>query len=380
MLRFFMSGTPRNDYAKVDGSGYQELEDSLCDCRLFSLHGSYQSAVLRWVDNVPLDRSRPYPKIIMLDSGAFTAWNNGHETSVDEVIQAYDQFLERAGDRFDEYVAINLDKIPGKKGVDPTPEEIDEAIRVSDVNFKILSERYPFPILPVYHQGESDERLFEVADMVKDTTGYICISPRNDLAEKQRVIWSRRAHMILNERYGKGVIKTHGLATTGNEMIMQVPWYSIDSAAWVLHGGYGMVDIYEDARQRYKNYFVSYDSDKHKRDDKHLANVAPDVRQAIIDRIELYGLGRTEEQLDARLSYLAQNGQDAAFTRITEELIRESAERYGVNYAMVQIDTRLRNLICMGELARYGREAWKIRQTFTRPEQHAAQDTLFGAA
>ena len=55
-MRFFMSGTPRNDE-------HQDKEDGLCTHRLFSLHGEYKRAVLRWVQNAvtEMDRSNTTP-------------------------------------------------------------------------------------------------------------------------------------------------------------------------------------------------------------------------------------------------------------------------------------------------------------------------------
>lgn len=324
-MRFFMSGTPRNDQ-------YQDFEDTLCSCRLFSLHGSYERAVLRWLDRVVQDPDRKYPKIMLLDSGAFTAWNAGQETRLEHVIEAYSRFEEQSQGLFDEIWMINLDKIPGERGRDPTQEELVEAIRISDENYKVLVDRFGERILPVFHQGESDERLFEVAEM----TDYICVSPRNDLPEGLRKLWSQERHQVLNDKYGFQKKKTHGLATTGNNMIHDVPWYSIDSAAWILHAGFGKVDIFEG--DRYRNYFVSYEGGKQRLDGQHIDTVLPFKRKKIIDTIGSYGFTMEE----------------------------------------VQANSRLRSLICMGELERYSQWAWESQQQRRESGQLTTQMTLFG--
>lgn len=312
-MRFFMSGTPRNDQ-------YQDFEDTLCTCRLFSLHGSYERAVLKWLERVVLDPNRKYPKIMLLDSGAFTAWNAGQETHLEEVIESYSKFEEMAGDLFDEIWMINLDKIPGERGRDPTPQELDEAIRISDENYKVLVDKFGSRILPVFHQGEDMDRLVEVAEM----SDYICVSPRNDLPEAMRKDWSQEMHQLLNDRYGFQAKRTHGLATTGNSMIHDVPWYSIDSAAWILHAGYGKVDVFwpdvHDRRSRYRNYFVSYEGGKQRLDKQHIDTLLPADRQTVIEVIESYGF-KLEE---------------------------------------VQANSRLRSLICMGELDKYSRWALSL--------------------
>jgi hypothetical protein len=336
-MRFFMSGTPRNDPLQL-------VEDTLCTCRLFSLHGSYQRAVMKWLEAVKQNPDRKYPRIILLDSGAFTGWNKGEDTRLEEVYDAYSAFEERAEGLFDEIYMINLDKIPGQKGRDPTLEELKDAIRISDENYLRLVDKFGSRILPVYHQGEANERLFEVAEM----GDYICVSPRNDLPEGKRKIWSETQHHELTKRYGFQTKRTHGLATTGNSMINDVPWHSIDSAAWILHAGFGKVDIFcpdpHNKESRYRNWFVSYEGGKARLRGQHVDTVGEEVRRLIVDTIGGYGF--TLEQ--------------------------------------AQADSRIRSLICMGELNRYTDWSWDRQQerrgTIKLPtgEQLVAQPTLFG--
>lgn len=170
------------------------------------------------------------PFCLLLDSGAFTAWSQGHEVTLDDLFAAYDEMIATYGDKAEEVWLISLDKIPGSKGRTATPDEINEACRISDENFKILTDRYGDRVLPVFHQNESTSRLHEVAAMAD----YICVSPRNDLPEKSRVRWSAEVHARIP---GK---RTHGLAATGKGMMQTVPWYSVDSASSIfaaMNGG-----------------------------------------------------------------------------------------------------------------------------------------------
>lgn len=314
-MKFFMSGTPRNDQ-------FQAKEDALCTERLFSLHGDYRRAVERWVECVPTDRGeRVVPREIMLDSGAFTAWNKGHHTSIDEVLDSYAKFMELADDKFDQIWMINLDVIPGERGRDPTPQELADAVRVSDENFETLSAEFGPVILPVFHQGEPSSRLLEVASQSE----YVCVSPRNDVHEAQRVVWAEQSHKLL-----AGRVRTHGLATTGNKMLAKVPWSSVDSAAWVLHGGYGKLDFF--IGDKYVNVFISDDAGKDRYFDQHFNNFAEPIRQEILARIETYGFSL------------------------------EQVKEYG----------RVRGIVNMGELLAYAR--WITSQ----PTEHTAQGTLFG--
>ena len=335
---FYMSGTPRNDV-------YQVQENGLCSHRLFSLHGDYQRAVHKWLDQVIDDPTNPYPRSIMLDSGAFTAWNAGTEVTLDEVFDSYDRFEERAGDLFDEIWMINLDKIPGKRGVDPTQEQIAESLVVSDVNYELLVEKFGERILPVYHQGEDSDRLFELTELAK----YICVSPRNDLHEGERAKWSAEIHDDLRKFYPDAM--THGLATTGNRMLRDVKWTSVDSAAWVLHAGFGKVDIFEG--DKYRNYFLSDDPRKASLANQHLG-----AREVITERGPEIVVPELEEH-GGRIH--------GGMSLSQRELIFKTFESYGFTLNDIVTNSRARSIVCMGELAKYC--AWASARHATTPTQ-----------
>ncbi|UXO93771.1 queuosine tRNA-ribosyltransferase [Pseudanabaena phage Pan1] len=431
-MHLYMSGTPRND-------PYQTVENRMNTHRLFSMHGDYEKAVLRWVKDIRsgiLDADaylkaypqhidlikkrdanrrlqqrefgrtidwdtaevleevckrldgRPYPRFILLDSGAFTAWNKGEKTTVDDVKRKYSKFIELADGLFDEIWGINLDVIPGERGRDPTPQELDEAVRVSDINYEILTKEFGNIILPVFHQGESPERLAECVAQVDGKHDYICVSPRNDLAEGLRINWSRDAHGMLKDKWPH--IRTHGLATTGNRMVRTVPWYSGDSAAWVQHGGYGMIDIFHDEKHafgrkpqpHYMNYFVS------------LENVVWDLFAAVRTRdgrkitgAEL-GLDASSKMTEIAEAFLAAgvdpdnmplvgghlNDEGKHYSTLSEEhqsYVRGRVEALGFPFEVCRWDSRVRNLICMAEFVTFAEWA-------KTSEKEPAQQYLFG--
>lgn len=430
-MHLYMSGTPRND-------PLQTVENRLCTHRLFSLHAEYERPVLRWVDDVAngiLDseaylraypkhvdniilrdqkrreaqaqyghtddwdtaevlarickrlEGRPYPKHIMLDSGAFTGWNKGESTSVDDVKRKYQAFLDRAGDLFEEIWAINLDVIPGERGRDPTADELKQAVEVSDVNFEILVREFGNIILPVFHQGEELARLDECAAQVDGKSNFICVSPRNDLPEGKRVDWSGWIHAEIRHRYEH--IRTHGLATTGNKMVRTVPWYSGDSAAWVQHGGFGMIDIFHDedhawgrkSDPHYMNYFVSLDK------------VAFDLNGNFLtkdgQRLNARALGAHEEMsmsdVAAMLLPHVNSVDDLPLTGghfsdtskhynqldvQTQAFIRERVEAIGFPFESTRWDSRVRNIICLAEFVAFAEWA-------STTQKDKAQTVLF---
>lgn len=295
---FYFSGTPKCDK-------YQQLENSLISHRLFSLHGAYERAVINWFDHpkigIEANLDKPKPAALLADSGAFTAWRSGHVTSIGEVLSSYGKFFERADKYFKEVWAVNLDVIPGNFGRDPTLEEIKEAIRISDVNFKILTDTFGPRILPVYHQGEPLERALELEQLTMVTSKYICVSPRNDLPEKQRVIWSQQVHAKL-----KSETKTHGLATTGNQMLERVPWYSVDSSTWVGLAIFGKSCFYWDkgTKKTYSIIGMSNEGGHDRFQGQHYDSVSEPIQKEICYRINEMGFTLEQVKTDARCRML----------------------------------------------------------------------------
>lgn len=241
----------------------------VCEARLLSCHGSYLPTARQWLaeaHNHPLSKQR----YIMLDSGAFTAWSKGEHITLNEVIRNYSAIIDRYGPYYSKIYVINLDVIPGRRGVTPTRSEIEQALIDSDRNFAQLFDRFGDAVLPVFHQGEPRERLQVVA---QQNPSFICVSPRNDLGEAQRVPWAERVH---SEIPG---IPTHGLAATGVDMMLGVPWYSVDSATWVQVAGFGGILIESD--EALKVIAISKESPARRFYGDHYDSTTPDIRRRI---------------------------------------------------------------------------------------------------
>lgn len=165
---------------------------------------------------------------IMLDSGAFTAWNIGRPVQLADLI-AYDKGLIQKYPHH-EFVFIALDVIPGERGRMACESEIAAAVRQSYDNFLVMQQELRgATVLPVYHSGESKQ----LRDAYLSLTDYICLSPNQNLSEKQRFAWAREA---ITPGF-----KFHGLATTGNRMLSYVDWYSVDSSGWLMVAAMGSI-------------------------------------------------------------------------------------------------------------------------------------------
>ena len=257
------------------GKGVIEADERLGSprYRLFSCHGAYFKYAQK---TGPLVSTIDDQFEIMLDSGAFTAWTKGEEVTLDHLIRDYSTLIEEFGYDASKVWLINLDKIPAEPGRDPTPQELEEAIRISDENFYKLREVFGDRIIPVFHQGEGEERLAEVTRMAK----YICVSPRNDLGERHRRTWAQETHQKLPPG-----VRTHGLATTGYPMMTTMPWHSVDSATWIMIAAYGHIYFNE----KLQSVSISDDQPNRHEADKHYINIVDAQKEILHQQMEEWG-------------------------------------------------------------------------------------------
>lgn len=405
-MHLYMSGTPKND-------AFQAVENQMCSHRLFSMHGDYAREVMKWLEMVksgvrtfdhycdyaPSAVSRlerkdqeqqallvqrgiedewvPYaealraasqgrtpscPSHIMLDSGAFTAWNAGGSVTLDEVKSTYSRFLTEADRMFEEIWLINLDVIPGKKGRDPTPQELRTAIEESDRNLTALRAEFGDCVLPVFHQGEGQGRLLEVVDQSK---GYLCLSPNNKKPEGERWRWAQLARTALRD-LGCDV-QTHGLATTGNDMIREAGLTSGDSAAWNEHGFYGAVDLVEhESKPKNKFKLVKSANGELDRAGEHI------VEKSRL-RYRGYHIGIELDDYDLKSqSKMISNDRNISFLpRRKRRWVREKVEGY-FPWTLALTDQRARSLICMGELKAFS-ETFKWQAPGVRQYNEAGE-------
>jgi hypothetical protein len=270
-LNFFLSGNMgRTDWHEERLLG--ELQ-----CRLCSCHGNYVRDAKRWAGLV----SRPdnQARYFMLDSGAFTSWKSGHSVDINDLIKTYSEVMALVDQTKVKVFLINLDVIPGSAGKTASSVDVLAAIKQSDINFGILTKEFGDCVIPVFHQNESETRLAEICAMAD----YICASPRNDLPEWTRVQWSEEVHAKLP--VGK---RTHGLATTGSQMMSRVPWWSVDSAAWLFSGAMGKVDCWHGGK--WVSINISKESPDRFNQGKHYWNCSQDIKDVVDERAAFHGL------------------------------------------------------------------------------------------
>ena len=166
---------------------------------------------------------------MLLDSGAFTAWSIGKPVQLNELIEYNDNVVNTYGPMGHTFNLISLDVIPGDKGRRPLAEELAQSVERSKDNFAVMQQHFAgrAQVLPVYHTGED----VALRNHYMAMTDYLCLSMDQTMSERDRVGWATRA-AVDGWRY-------HGLAATGNRMVTEVNWHSVDSSSWVTVGSMG---------------------------------------------------------------------------------------------------------------------------------------------
>jgi hypothetical protein len=174
------------------------------------------------------------PAYLLIDSGAFTAWNAGRPVALAE----YLAFARELRADYPDALFINLDVIPGQAGRDPSRAEREAAMRRSLEHADALRAA-GLRVMEVFHQGENVSFFEQLLARRRDGE-VLGLSPRNDVSLKARVEWLREVLGTLLVHYERSSLPpTHGLAATAKAMLAAFPFYSADSSSWNLGYRYG---------------------------------------------------------------------------------------------------------------------------------------------
>lgn len=175
------------------------------------------------------------PEYLLIDSGAFTAWNSGKAVKVDH----YRDYCLMVKDRIPHARYINLDVIPGEAGRDSTPEERERGMEESLRNADFLRAS-GLDVMEVFHQDEPFSFLDELVARLPGPDSILCLSPRNDVSVQARAAWLKQVlRHLLKTRTLDQLPRTHGLAATASGMLSAFPFFSADSSSWTMAYSYG---------------------------------------------------------------------------------------------------------------------------------------------
>lgn len=207
---------------------------------------------------------------MIVDSGAFTSWSVGKPVRMSDLVTYNENLIKTYGPQGHNFLFISLDVIPGERGRRATSDEISKAVVESYENFKILQQHFRgHYVLPVYHSGED----VGLRNAYLNLTDYVCLSMDQGMAEKNRLEWAKRAASVPQAKF-------HGLAATGNRMVSQVGWYSVDSSSWITVGAMGGL-LWPNGRGGFRVLPVSEDSPTRHEAGQHLRTLAPVERAAV---------------------------------------------------------------------------------------------------
>lgn len=183
------------------------------------------------------------PGNIIIDSGAFSAWNKGSEVNLNQYIEYCKQAIHDAEKLNKKVFIVNLDVIPGKKGETASLNKIRKEDNLSVID-QAAKEGYRNllrmkkgginnTIIHVFHQGETWEHL----ERMCEKTNYIGISPANDMSVQSRKDWMRS---VFDYMYYHNInVDTHGFAVWMPSVLKEFPFTSCDAATWRILAAWG---------------------------------------------------------------------------------------------------------------------------------------------
>lgn len=171
-----------------------------------------------------LDTFKEHKFLILIDSGAFSAWNRGLVIDIDE----YVEFMQKVTSikTHHELYFINLDVIPHTKGTTPTKQQIETACLKGIENYHYIKQK-GFSTIHTFHQFESMDVLKQIMSECNGND-YIGISPANDQSLESRMEWLRQVYSIVRDK-----TRTHVLGLTAIDALEMIPCFSADSSSWI---------------------------------------------------------------------------------------------------------------------------------------------------
>lgn len=214
----------------------------------------------------------------MLDSGAYSAWTKGAKIDIDE----YCDFIKKHKDFIDHYIVLDV---------------------IGDAEGSLKAQHYMesqgLMPLPVFHQGED----WKYLEYYANNYDYICISPLSYSANGGNMVdfldTCFSEHIC--DKDGLPKCKVHGLGLTTISMMLRYPWYSVDSATWVLRSAFGTIMVPKKINNEWDFHKVPIvnilsTNKKSMKRNAHYVNFTEHQKYVIIDWLEYIGvpLGKSE--------------------------------------------------------------------------------------
>jgi hypothetical protein len=146
---------------------------------------------------------------VFLDSGAFSDFTQGHNTS----LESYAAYIHKNADVIE--VASVLD------GIGDPKKTLDNQVAL---------EAMDCDVLPCFHYGEPLHYLKHYMENYE----YITLGGMVPISTKDLRVWLDDIFgNYLTDHRGQARLKVHGFGLTTMSLVERYPWYSVDSSSWV---------------------------------------------------------------------------------------------------------------------------------------------------
>jgi hypothetical protein len=162
-----------------------------------------------------LDKPMIYKPSIIMDSGAYSAWQR--RATLD--VAAYSNFLFENLDWIEHYIALDVIK----------PEDPVEAAQLGYANFRYMKARGLDP-WPVLHQGEDISWLHRYLDEGCRHIGLAATSLRSQPEAAYK--WYELAWAHLVNQSGEPLVQVHMFGDARPRSLFSFPWASSDTTSW----------------------------------------------------------------------------------------------------------------------------------------------------
>lgn len=215
-----------------------------------------------WVDKMRKDKVK-----IFLDSGAFSAYSQGIEVSIQEYIQ---------------YIKDNSDILLHLQDNQPVASVLDAIGNPEETweNQRKMEQGGVTP-LPCFHYGEDPKFLqWYIKNYSYITIGGMVAVSNKVLLPWLDYIWGN----YLTNTDGSPKLKVHGFGMTSQYIMERYPWYSVDSSSWVQCSGNGAIML-----PNGRTLAVSNNSPMRKRKNQHYNTLSKSERKEVLRMVEELG-------------------------------------------------------------------------------------------
>jgi len=270
-----------------------------------------------------------------LDSGAFTLWTRARKYAEENHCSQWDfydtpDFWQYADD-YAEFVKKYSEAITLYANLDAIPNPV-----LSWRNQKYLENKHGLKPVPVVHRGTNLKWLKRYIDAGYEYVGLGGMVGTGTSKSLSR--WLDECFEVICDTPDRTPrIKVHGFGVTSYKMLINFPWWSVDSVTWAKAGGFGRVLVPHKRNGKFdfgQNPYIivtSVESNKinSKTNDEHTLTLSPLAKRVLTEWLDEIGIPLGEFELDK--NQIPKKDKDGNPIVITNGVITRHTERRAAN-------------------------------------------------